>query len=101
MLGCVGQRFGRDEVGADLDRLVVAMDIYSDHLSIDQEEQEPLRFSADDIIHLPIHTAINLWVARGTPRAGFVAGTLPCRTFTTRPSRSTTSPPNANAAAAT
>jgi len=55
----------------------LAMDVYSDHISIDQEEQERLRFSADDIIHLPIHTAINMWVARGTPRAAFVAGTLP------------------------
>nr|MBA3261474.1 TraM recognition domain-containing protein [Thermoleophilaceae bacterium] len=55
----------------------LAMDVYSDRISIDQEAQERLRFSADDIIHLPVHTAINLWVARGTPRAAFVAGTLP------------------------
>jgi hypothetical protein len=55
----------------------LAMDIYSDRISIDQQEQERLRFSADDIIHLPVHTAINLWVARGTPRSAFVAGTLP------------------------
>jgi uncharacterized tellurite resistance protein B-like protein len=55
----------------------LAMDIYSDRISIDQQEQERLRFSADDIIHLPVHTAINLWVARGTPRPAFVAGTLP------------------------
>ena len=55
----------------------LAMDVYSDHISIDQPEQERLRFSADDIIHLPIHTAINLWVAQGTPRAAFVARTLP------------------------
>ena len=55
----------------------LAMDVYSDHISIDQAEQERLRFSADDIIHLPVHTAINLWVAQGTPRAAFVARTLP------------------------
>jgi hypothetical protein len=55
----------------------LAMDIYSDHISIDQAEQERLRFSADDIIHLPVHSAINLWVAQGTPRAAFVAETLP------------------------
>jgi hypothetical protein len=53
------------------------MDVYSDRISVDQEEQERLRFSADDIIHLPVHTAINIWVARGTPRAAFVASTLP------------------------
>jgi hypothetical protein len=55
----------------------LAMDVYSDRISVDQDEQERLRFSADDIIRLPVHTAINLWVARGTPRAGFVARTLP------------------------
>jgi hypothetical protein len=55
----------------------LAMDVYSDRISIDRDEQERLRFSADDIIHLPVHTAINLWVARGTPRPAFVAGTLP------------------------
>jgi hypothetical protein len=55
----------------------LAMDVYSDRISVDQDEQERLRFSADDIVRLPVHTAINLWVARGTPRAGFVARTLP------------------------
>jgi hypothetical protein len=55
----------------------LAMDVYSDRISIAEDEQERLRFSADDIIHLPVHTAINLWVARGTPRPAFVAGTLP------------------------
>jgi hypothetical protein len=55
----------------------LAMDVYSDRISVDQAEQERLRFSADDIIHLPVHTAINIWVARGTPRAAFVARTLP------------------------
>jgi hypothetical protein len=55
----------------------LAMDVYSDRISVDQAEQERLRFSADDIIHLPVHTAINIWVARGTPRAAFVARTMP------------------------
>lgn len=35
------------------------------------------RFSPDDIVKLPIHRAINLWVAQGVPRGGFLAGTLP------------------------
>ena len=48
-----------------------------DRISVDQQEQERLRFSADDIIHLPVHTAINIWVARGTPRPAFVASTQP------------------------
>jgi hypothetical protein len=55
----------------------LAMEVYSDRISIDQEEQERLRFSPDDIVKLPIHRAINLWVAQGVPRGGFLAGTLP------------------------
>jgi hypothetical protein len=45
----------------------LAMDVYSDRISVDQDEQERLRFSPDDILRLPIHTAINLWVAGGIP----------------------------------
>jgi hypothetical protein len=55
----------------------MAMEVYSDRISIEQDEQERLRFSPDDILRLPVHEAINLWVAGGTPRAGFVAHTLP------------------------
>ena len=55
----------------------LAMEVYSDRISIDQDEQERLRFSPDDILRLPVHQAINLWIADGTPRAGFVAHTLP------------------------
>ncbi|MGZ6668637.1 MAG: type IV secretion system DNA-binding domain-containing protein [Solirubrobacteraceae bacterium] len=54
----------------------LAMEVYSDRISIDQAEQERLRFSPDDIVKLPIHRAINLWVADGVPRAGFLAHTL-------------------------
>jgi hypothetical protein len=55
----------------------LAMEIYSDRISIDQEEQERLRFSPDDVLRLPVHHAINVWIADGVPRAGFVAQTLP------------------------
>ena len=55
----------------------LAMEVYSDRISVDQEEQERLRFSPDDIVKLPIHRAINLWVADGVPRGGFLAHTLP------------------------
>jgi hypothetical protein len=55
----------------------LAMEVYSDHIGVDQDEQERLRFSPDDIVKLPIHRAINLWVAAGAPRAGFLAHTLP------------------------
>jgi hypothetical protein len=53
------------------------MEVYSDRISVNQDEQERLRFSPDDIVKLPVHHAINLWVAQGIPRAGFVAQTLP------------------------
>jgi len=55
----------------------LAMEVYSDRISIEQDEQERLRFSPDDILRLPVHQAINLWVANGVPRAGFVGHTLP------------------------
>jgi hypothetical protein len=55
----------------------LAMEVYSDRISVDQDEQERLRFSPDDIVKLPIHRAINLWIAQGVPRGGFLAATLP------------------------
>ena len=55
----------------------LAMEVYSDRISVNQDEQERLRFSPDDVVKLPIHRAINLWVADGVPRAGFLGHTLP------------------------
>lgn len=55
----------------------LAMEVYSDRISVDQEEQERLRFSPDDIVKLPTHRAINVWVADDVPRGGFLAETLP------------------------
>ena len=55
----------------------LAMEVYSGRISVDQVEQERLRFSPDDVVKLPIHRAINLWVADGVPRAGFLGHTLP------------------------
>jgi hypothetical protein len=55
----------------------LAMEVYSDRITVDHDEQERLRFSPDDVVKLPIHRAINLWVADGAPRAGFLAHTLP------------------------
>ncbi len=55
----------------------LAMEVYSDRISVEQEDQERLRFSADDILRLPVHHAINLWVAGGRPRSGFIARTMP------------------------
>jgi hypothetical protein len=55
----------------------LAMEVYSDRISVDQDEQERLRFSPDEILRLPIHRAINVWVADGAPRGGFLGVTLP------------------------
>ena len=55
----------------------LAMEVYSDRISVDQDEQERLRFSPDDIVKLPTHRAINVWIADGVPRGGFIAATLP------------------------
>jgi len=55
----------------------LAMEVYSDRISVDQEEQERLRFSPDDIVKLPTHRALNVWVADGVPRGGFLGATLP------------------------
>lgn len=55
----------------------LAMEVYPDRIGVDQDDQERLRVSPDDIVKLPIHRAINLWVAAGVPRAGFLAATLP------------------------
>ena len=80
----------------------LAMEVYSDRISIDQDEQERLRFSPDDIVRLPIHRAINLWVADGVPRAGFLAHTLPMEQLHDAASPADTTPArSANAAATT
>jgi len=55
----------------------LAMEVYADRISADLAEQERLRFSADDIVRLPAHRAINLWIAGGVPRPGFIAESLP------------------------
>ena len=77
----------------------LAMEVYSDRISVDHDEQERLRFSPDDVVKLPIHRAINLWVADGT-RAGFLAHTLD-GTARRRRARRRTSSPSATAAATT
>jgi hypothetical protein len=55
----------------------LAMQVYSDRIGVDAEEQTRLRFSVDDILSLPAHHAINLWIARGRPQPAFVARTSP------------------------
>jgi hypothetical protein len=55
----------------------LAMDVYTDRITTQQDDQARLRFSADDITRLETHHAINLWVAQSTPRQAFIAQTLP------------------------
>jgi hypothetical protein len=55
----------------------LAMDVYTDRITTNHDDQARLRFSADDITRLETHHAINLWVAQGTPRQAFIANTLP------------------------
>ena len=55
----------------------LAMDVYTDRITTQQDDQARLRFSADDITRLETHHAINLWVAQSTPRQAFIAKTLP------------------------
>jgi hypothetical protein len=55
----------------------LAMDVYTDRITTNQDDQARLRFSADDITRLETHHAINLWVAQHTPRQAFIAQTLP------------------------
>ena len=79
----------------------LAMEVYSDRITVDHDEQERLRFSPDDVVKLPIHRAINLWVADGTPRAGFLAHTLRWNRSSTTSAHRRTSTPSATAAATT
>jgi hypothetical protein len=55
----------------------LAMQVYSDRIGVDAEEQSRLRFSVDDIIAQPAHHAINLWHASGRPQPAFTAQTEP------------------------
>src|SRR5947207_2122170 len=55
----------------------LAMQVYSDRIGVDPDDQSRLRFSVDDILSLPAHHAINLWLADGRPQPGFLARTSP------------------------
>ena len=61
----------------------LAMDVYSDRITTEQEDQARLRFSADDITRLETHHAINLWIAQGTPHPASSPKHSPGNTSTT------------------
>jgi hypothetical protein len=56
------------------------MEVYSDKIDTHEDSQERLRFSVEDVLRLPQHRAINLWVAQGSPQAGHVGETLEMET---------------------
>jgi hypothetical protein len=53
----------------------LAMQVYTDRIGLDPEEQSRLRFSVDDVLAQPSHHCINLWLAGGQPQAAFSAET--------------------------
>jgi len=55
----------------------LAMEVYADRIGVEQEIQERLRFSVDDVLRLPQYRALCLWVSRGVPQPAFVAETIP------------------------
>lgn len=68
--------FAMGEVRDARDQAEIAMEVYTDSIKTEREDQERLRLSPDDIVRLPVHTAVNSWVARGARRSAFVARTF-------------------------
>lgn len=54
----------------------LAMEVYSDRIGIDPEEQGRLRFSVDDILRLPVGDGYHSFLVDGTPRPAFKAQSL-------------------------
>jgi hypothetical protein len=55
----------------------LAMEVYADAMRADVDDLRRLRIDPIDIINQPLHRAVNLWVAEGTPEPAFTATTLP------------------------
>lgn len=53
----------------------LAMEVYSDRIDTQEETQERLRFSVEDILRLPAYRAINLWASPDGLQAGFMGRT--------------------------
>jgi hypothetical protein len=53
------------------------MELYTDRITVHQDEQQRLRYTPEDITRLPIHEAINAWIAGGVPRSAFKARSRP------------------------
>lgn len=69
--------FAMGEVRDARDQAEIAMEVYTDSIKTEREDLERLRVSPDDVVRLPVHTAVNSWVGRGARRSAFVAETFP------------------------
>ncbi len=54
----------------------LAQRVYTDSIRSDEEDQERMRFSVEDITHLPKWHAICMWVAGESPQPAFIAKTI-------------------------
>jgi hypothetical protein len=55
----------------------LAMEVFSDNIKSETEDQRRLRLDPIDIINSPDYRAANLWISRGTPQPIFTAHTEP------------------------
>jgi len=69
--------FAMGEVRDARGQAEVAMEVYTDSIKTEREDLERLRISPDDVVRLPVHTAVNSWVAQGARRSAFIATTYP------------------------
>jgi hypothetical protein len=69
--------FSMGEVRDARDQAEVAMEVYTDSIKSEREDLERLRISPDDVVRLPVHTAVNSWVAHGARRSAFLGQTFP------------------------
>jgi hypothetical protein len=63
----------------------LAMDLYSDAIRIDPDDQHKLTIDPADITRAPDHHALCLWLADGTPQPAFTAQTIPVEPVVTTP----------------
>jgi hypothetical protein len=55
----------------------LAMEVFTDNITGDTEDQRQNRIDPMDIVKRPDYSAVNLWVAGGVPQPVFTANTMP------------------------
>jgi hypothetical protein len=63
----------------------LAMEVFSDNLRADIEDQRRVRIDPMDIVRQPNHRAVNLWLADGVPQPAFTADTRPTEELSETP----------------